>query len=112
MSQQPCRWPIAAASAALLCGAALAVSAAGAREVDPGRQVPAAFFQDWTEEQLKRFFLLCSREAAQRMLTLEEGAVCSSAQDALKARSFGGDFSALLAWWRIHRDDLFTDEAR
>lgn len=105
MRQQARQWPVAAASAALLCTSLLAFSPAGAHEVEPGRQIP-------TEEQLKRFFLLCSREAAQRMLTLEEGAACSSAQDALKARSFGGDFNALLAWWRIHRDDLFADEAR
>ena len=63
-------------------------------------------FDHMPEASLKAFFIRCSREATRRMISLDEGAMCAVAQDVLKARSFGGKFDALLAWWRNHRDDL------
>jgi hypothetical protein len=57
------------------------------------------------EASLKVYFLRCSREATRRMMGLDGGAMCAVAQDVLKARAFGGDFDALLAWWRTHRND-------
>jgi hypothetical protein len=60
---------------------------------------------DMPDASLKAFFISCSREAARSMLSLDEGAACAVAQDVLKARSFGSNFDALLAWWRAHRDD-------
>ena len=65
----------------------------------------AARYEQMPEGHLKLLFLRCSREASRRMLSLDEGALCSAAQDVLKKRSFGGDFNALLSWWRLHRDD-------
>ena len=34
----------------------------------------------------------------------DEAALCSIGFEALKKRKFGGDFNAMLAWWRLHRD--------
>jgi len=33
------------------------------------------------------------------------------AGEVLKARLFGGDFNALLGWWRLHRDDRIEESA-
>ncbi|WP_280154835.1 hypothetical protein [Piscinibacter sp. XHJ-5] len=49
--------------------------------------------------------LRCARDSSQRLLLHDEAFQCSIAADVLKARSFGGDFEAMLAWWRRHRDD-------
>lgn len=62
-------------------------------------------FERMPEPQVKGFFLLCSRESSQRMLDFGDAMRCSMANDALLKRSFRGDFDALLAWWRVHRDD-------
>jgi len=58
---------------------------------------------------LKALYLRCVRESNRRLLGFDEATLCSIVGDALKARSFGGDFNALLAWWRLHRDDHFDD---
>jgi hypothetical protein len=62
-------------------------------------------FERMAEQNLKDLFLRCSRESSQRRLDSGDAARCSIASEVLKQRSFGGDFDALLAWWRIHRDD-------
>ena len=54
---------------------------------------------------LERTYLRCARVSAQRLMALDEAAVCSTASEALLKRRFGGDFAALLAWWRLRRDD-------
>ena len=89
---------------AVLCATALAQTAAVIR-VPTLQDRSLARFDRLSEAQLKAYFLQCSHEATERMLALDEGALCSAAQDALKNRSFAGDFGALLAWWRVHRDD-------
>ena len=94
----------AAAGCALLCATALAQTADDVRVLSP-QQPFLAPFERLSDAQLKEYFLRCSRDATERLLALDEGALCSAAQDALKDRSFAGDFSALLTWWRVHRDD-------
>ena len=54
---------------------------------------------------LKELYLRCSRESSQGLLDFGEAALCSSGHEALLKSEFGGDFNALLAWWRVHRDD-------
>lgn len=54
---------------------------------------------------LKELYLRCSREASQGLLDFGAAALCSSGHEALLKGEFGGDFNALLAWWRVHRDD-------
>ena len=56
------------------------------------------------EQELERLFLRCSRESSERLMGLDEAALCSIGFEALKKRKFGGDFNAMLAWWRLHRD--------
>jgi hypothetical protein len=57
------------------------------------------------ETALKMMYLSCARVSSQRLLSLDEATRCSTAADVLKRRSFGGDFNAMLAWWRRHRDE-------
>lgn len=54
---------------------------------------------------LKELYLRCSRESSQDLLGFGEAALCSLGHEALLKSEFGGDFNALLAWWRVHRDD-------
>lgn len=54
---------------------------------------------------LKELYLRCSRESSQGLLDFRQAALCSSGHEALLKGEFGGDFNALLAWWRGHRDD-------
>lgn len=64
-----------------------------------------AHFENVSEGDLKTQYLLCARASSQRLLSLGEAIGCSTTGEVLKARSFGGDFNALLAWWRLHRDE-------
>lgn len=57
------------------------------------------------EAQLKAMFVRCDRESRHRMLDFDEGLQCAMAWDALLRRGFAGKVDALLAWWRISRDD-------
>ncbi len=57
------------------------------------------------ETALKTMYLSCARASSERLLSLDEAVRCSTAADLLKERSFGGDFNAMLAWWRRHRGE-------
>jgi hypothetical protein len=63
-----------------------------------------ARMQRFSDADLKRFYLHCSR-AATRSLSSGDIAVCSVGYELLLRRTFGGDFDALLAWSRRHPDD-------
>lgn len=69
------------------------------------RAGPESPFEQVPSDCLKTFFLHCSREAGERVLALGEAAVCSVGYEVLLKREFGGDFDALLAWWRVRRPD-------
>lgn len=53
---------------------------------------------------LERDFWLCERASMRYMLDLGTAAHCSVVYETLKARRFGGDFKALLAWWQANKD--------
>lgn len=55
------------------------------------------------EACLKRLVLECHRAAGERMLDLGSAAMCSMGYEALLRKGFGGDFQALMAWWRGDR---------
>ena len=74
-------------------------------------QALVARFEHVAEADLKSQYLSCARVSSQRMLGMDEAAVCSIVAEVLKKRSFGGDFDALLAWWRLHRDEPVAAEA-
>lgn len=85
----------------------LAAASAGAEELSIWRNLDQlrANFERLSEGDLERLFLRCSRESSERLMGFEEAAVCSAGFEALKKRKFAGDFSAMLAWWRLHRDE-------
>lgn len=56
------------------------------------------------ESELKALYLGCARESTRQRLAPIDAALCSATAELLKERSFGGDFDAMLAWWRSQRD--------
>jgi len=64
------------------------------------RQQISVALEQLSDAQLKQLFLRCDRDASQRLLGLDEAIPCGMALDSLLRRGFGGDFDALLAWWR------------
>jgi len=62
--------------------------------------------------QLQTFFLRCSRESGQRLMGLDEAIPCAMAWDVMLKRQFSGNVDALLAWWRVHRDDAAAPPRR
>lgn len=84
----------------------LLAAAAGADDLSTWRDIDRlrAHSERMSERDLEHLFLRCSRESSQRLMGFDEAAVCSTGFEALKKRKFDGDFNALLAWWRLHRD--------
>jgi hypothetical protein len=78
----------------LMLGAVQAAVAAPLHEasLSPDAAVPLA--------QLKRQYLACDAAASQRLMGSGEAAVCSVVSERLLREGFGGDFDALLSWWR------------
>lgn len=75
----------------------------------PSREQWLASFDRMAEPALAAAFLRCDREARARMLGFEDGVRCAMAWDALLRRVFAGDVDALIAWWRVHRDENAVD---
>jgi len=105
------RLPFLSRAGAILAAVCAVVSAAALGQTAPDsstwrdRERLFAHFEVVGEVSLKALYLRCARESSQRLLGFDEAARCSIAGEVLKARIFGGDFNALLAWWRLHRDD-------
>jgi hypothetical protein len=68
-----------------------------------------ASFDRMSEPALAAAFLRCDREARVRMFGFEDGVRCAMAWDALLRRVFAGDVDALIAWWRVHREESAVD---
>lgn len=67
---------------------------------------------EWlSEPDLKFVYLRCCEASERGLLTFEEAARCSLAHEVLKQRVFGGDFQALMNWWRLHRSGSSTGGA-
>ena len=103
MSSKHCRG-LTAMACVLVPAAALSQNLPGALGWSDREQVQAQF-ELIAETDLKALYLLCDRVSRRRLLALNEAAHCVTAAEVLKARSFAGDFDALLAWWRLHRDE-------
>jgi hypothetical protein len=106
VNSTPCRRAMIIACA-LLSSAGLAQTTA---EPAAWSQLHARL-ERMSERDLKAMYLRCSRDSSQRMLGFGEAARCSIGHEVLKKRSFGGDFNALLAWWRTHRDDPLEERS-
>jgi hypothetical protein len=57
-------------------------------------------FEQLPEACLKALFMACDEDANRRILDPGSAAICSIGYEALLKRGFGGDFHALLGWWR------------
>lgn len=53
---------------------------------------------------LQAIFAECTAESSRTMLDFGTAAVCSLGYEALLSQGFGGNFRALMAWWREQRD--------
>jgi hypothetical protein len=60
--------------------------------------------QQMPESCLKSLFIECSHSAGEHILDFGSAAFCSMGYEALLSKAFGGDFHALLGWWRRERD--------
>ena len=54
---------------------------------------------------LHEIFVACSAAANEALLDFGSAAVCSFGYEALLRQGFGGNFPALMAWWRTQRSD-------
>lgn len=84
--------------AAFVAAALVLGTAASART-----PVPAPADVSAEVRTLMRAYLECDRLAAARLLAFAEAAACSQVAEHLLKSGFGGDFNALLAWWRSEK---------
>jgi hypothetical protein len=70
-----------------------------------------AALHELPEQDLKAFYLECNRAATQTSLGSGDIALCSIGYEILLKSTFGGDFSALLAWSRNQPNEERTSAA-
>ena len=77
-----------------------------ASEVDPlsDRAGILAEYERLPQSCLRELFTACNRASRRTLLDFGAAATCSFGYEALLNRGFGGNFHALLAWWRGQRD--------
>lgn len=63
------------------------------------------WFEQMPEGCLKVLFMECAEAAGEQILDLGSAAICSIGYEALLKRGFGGDFHALIGWWRSQRGE-------
>jgi hypothetical protein len=101
----------------LVVTALTAACAAQAGELEPGcsadlpqgnpiaeRERTISSLKQMPESCLKSLFIDCSRAADESFLDLGSAAYCSMGYEALLSKGFGGNFHALLGWWRREHD--------
>jgi len=90
----------------LACAGALGGHCCAAAAQDPA-QVPrstAAASHAGAPSGLERSFWACDYAATVALLDGGTAAACSAIFEDLKKTRFNGDFDAMLAWWRQHKD--------
>jgi hypothetical protein len=100
----------------LLAGAVLASLPAGAEPRGESCELPAADVDPLTDRAgilaeyerlphacLRALFTACTESANRNLLDFGTATVCSFGYEALLSQGFGGNFSALLAWWSSQR---------
>ena len=96
-------------AAACLFAAAPASAQAGdatctiaTEEADPlaDRQALIAEYERLPARCLQSIFRHCTEASERTLLDLGSAAMCSIGYEALLRQRFGGDFHALMAWWR------------
>ena len=100
---------LAVAAALVTAGAATASGPAPAcqtpAQADPlaDRAGTLAQYERLPRACLVATFEHCSRAAGQALLDPGSAAICSFGYEALLRQGFGGDFGAMMAWWRSQR---------
>jgi len=84
------------AAAALLAAASLVAAATPAR-------AQAGIGAELRMAELERAFWACDHAATVGLIDSGTAITCASLTDTLKVRKFNGDFNAMLAWWREHK---------
>ena len=116
--QRALPWKRLAVAAALCSGAwmtAHANDSAGAQCSVPAQGTPGngalndraatiARMEQMPDACLKRMLFICGDAAGQRVMDTGSAFTCSMSYEALLHKSFGGNFAAMLAWWRGARD--------
>jgi hypothetical protein len=82
--------------------AVLIVASAVAWPASSGAQAVASTESPMAE--LEKAFWVCDHAATTRLIDSSTAITCGSVTEALKQRKFEGDFNALLAWWRQHKE--------
>ena len=59
---------------------------------------------EWSVPALEKAFWACDHAATNGRIDSGSGATCASLTETLKQRKFDGDFRAMLAWWRQHKE--------
>ena len=97
---------LARAIAALLAAASLGAFAdiTPAPERAPSRaEAKAVAPEKNSTVELEKSFWFCDHAATKHGLHPSMAIACSMITDELKAAKFNGDFSAMLAWWRLNK---------
>ena len=68
------------------------------------RQDRIARYEGLGEQCLKRLVVECNAAASRQLLDAGSAFGCSLGYEALLRKGFGGDFQALLTWWRTRPD--------
>ena len=78
-----------------------------AADVDPltDRAGILAQYERLPQPCLRALFAACSVAAGRGLLDFSSAAACSFAYEALLKEAFGGNFRALMAWWRAQRNE-------
>jgi hypothetical protein len=84
------------AAAVLLVASGAGWSAASNAQPIAATELPLA--------QLERSFWVCDHAATVGLLDSGTAIACGSLAEVVKQRKFGGDFNAMLAWWRQHKE--------
>lgn len=81
--------------------AAITLAAAFCFQVQANPVSTAVCSEQVPVDELKAHFLACDRLASRTVIDSGTAAQCSVTYECLKARAFGNDWEALLAWWRV-----------
>jgi hypothetical protein len=99
----------------IAAAAACMAAAPAARAAPPGCALPTgmdplaerqellAEFERLPQQCLEGIFRECTAASSQGFLDLGAAAVCSFGYEALLRQGFGGNFHALMAWWRSEK---------
>jgi hypothetical protein len=89
-----------------LCAALLAAwTTVAAQQPVPQPTPPPSTDPVQELRELKASYMACDKAATHRALPFAEAVACSMVSEALLRKAFGGDFHALLAWWRVAKNE-------